>query len=409
MDASERSPSGREAATDDRGGNRSASPEPMIGRLTWPRPATFYEQFCNGEGIPVHRGLMGIDDVRRLELASWKRTGGRGAFIDLDGTGGVLGLYLAEVPAGRSLIAERHLYEEVFYVVEGRGTTETWIDGQETNPHLFEWQRNSVFAVPLNAWHQLTNPGESPALLLVATNAPPVFELFRDLDFVFDTPYHFTARYRPDDPTYFEASDDVGTDDVTGRALKSAAILPDVVNCELPFDGQRGSGHRRFGLELAGNVFKGFIAQYPPGRYSKTHAHESGPVLVCLDGGGYTLSWPKEAGTTPWLSGKGELVRRQDYGPGGIVSAAPGGADWFHGHYGTSARGLRVMAFLGGFPQRVMGAPGDPVVSMNRNVNEGGQTIEYRDEDPEIVRIFKSSLEPGVAFDMAGDFVSSER
>jgi quercetin dioxygenase-like cupin family protein len=380
----------------------------MIGRLTWARPATFYERFCDQEGVPIYRGMMGVDDVRRLELGDWARTGGRGAYIDLDGTGGVLGLYLLEVPAGSSLEAERHLFEEVFYVVEGRGATEVWADGQRGMPrHLFEWQGGSVFSVPLNAWHRLTNATREPALLLVATNAPPILELFRDLDFVFGTPHRFASRYQPDDLAFFEASDDVGTDDVTGRALKRGAVVPDAVTCELPYDGQRGSGHRRFGLELAGNVFKGFIAEYPPGRYSKIHAHESGPVLVCLAGAGYTLAWPKEAGTTPWRDGTENLVRRQDYRAGGIVSAAPGGAAWFHGHYGTSALGLRVMAFLGGYPPRVTGAPGDPVVSMNRDVNEGGQTIEYRDEDPEIARIFRASLEAGATVDMPPDATAS--
>jgi quercetin dioxygenase-like cupin family protein len=374
--------------------------EEMLGRLSWPRPPTFYEQFCEQEGIPVYRGLMGVEDVRELELGTWARTGGRGAYIDLDGTGGVLGLYLVEIPPGGSLEAERHLYEELFLVIEGRGTSEAWIDGHEGQAHLFEWQTNSLFSIPLNAWHRLTNATSAPVLLLVATNAPPVFELFRDADFVFNTPYHFSRRYEPADRAYFAASDEVGTDDVTGRALKTAALVPDAARCVLPHDGQRGSGHRRFALDLAGNVFKSFIAEYPPGRYSKTHAHDSGPVLVCLAGGGYTLSWPKEAGTTPWLNGNGHLVRRQDYRPGGIVSAAPGGAEWFHGHFGTAAEGLRVLAFLGGHPRRVLGVPGSTIVGMNTDVREGGQTIEYRDEDPEVARIFRDSLADGVAFDM---------
>jgi quercetin dioxygenase-like cupin family protein len=305
-----------------------------------------------------------------------------------------------EIPPGEALEPERHLYEEVCFVVEGRGSTEVWAEETEPDRQLFEWQANSVFSVPLNAWHRLTNATTAPILLLVATNAPPVMELYRDIDFIFGTTHRFAARYPPDDRAYFAGLETVGTDPVTGRALRLGALLPDAVGCELPLDGQRGLGHHRFGLELAGNVFKGFIAEYPPGRYSKIHAHDSGPVLVCLSGAGYTLSWPKWAGTTPWRDGKRHLVRRQDYRPGGIVSAAPGGADWYHGHYGTSRSGLRVMAFLGGYPARTVGAPGDTVISMNAGISEGGQTIEYGDEDPEIVRIFRRSLEAGATFDM---------
>lgn len=43
--------------------------------------------------------------------------------------------------------------------------------------------------------------------------------------------------------------------------------------------------------------------------------------------------------------------------PGGIVSAAPGDAGWFHGHFGASKEPLRVLAFLGGYPRRVKCIP----------------------------------------------------
>ncbi len=51
---------------------------------------------------------------------------------------------------------------------------------------------------------------------------------------------------------------------------------------------------------LSGNSFQGFIAQYAPGRYPRCHAHEAGPVLLCLFGGkGYAITWPGEAGRHP--------------------------------------------------------------------------------------------------------------
>jgi hypothetical protein len=167
------------------------------------------------------------------------------------------------------------------------------------------------------------------------------------------------------------------------------------VESELPLDGQRGSGHRRWGLRLAMNATRGFIAEYPAGRYSKTHAHQSGPVLLCLSGSGYTLTWPRELGTTPWRDGKGHLVKRQEYRAGGIVSAAPGGDDWFHGHFGASKAPLRVLAYLGGFegyPTRTEGAPGSILIDVNQDIKQGGKTIQYRDEDPEVRRMFEEAL-----------------
>ncbi len=378
--------------------------EQILGRTAWPRPATAYETYCEAECVPIYRNLIGVEDVRSLALGDWPRLGGRGAFIDLDGTGGYLGLYLLEIPGGKALEPERHLYEEVFLVLDGRGSTEVWLDKPDSSSHRFEWQKDSVFSIPLNAHHRLVNATREPALVLVATNAPPVMALFEDREFVFETPYHFSGRYRPTDGKYFAPVDEPGIDEVTERALHSGALIPNAAESVLPFDGQRGSGHHRYGLKLAGNVFRGHIAEYPSGRYSKTHSHESGPVLVCLAGGGYTLTWPTEAGTTPWRNGKGHLVRRQDYRPGGIVSAAPGGSDHFHGHFGATARPLRVMAFLGGYPPRVSGEPGSLTVGNNQDIRAGGRTIEYRDEDPQVREIFRAELAAnGATFDMPED------
>jgi quercetin dioxygenase-like cupin family protein len=290
------------------------------------------------------------------------------------------------------------MYEEVVYVLEGRGATEIWTPSK-ARKQIFEWQPGSVFSPPLNAYHRILNGSSAPALLLSANSGPPIMELFRSARFVFDCDFEFGDRYSADgryfDPTVLTA------EQVSGRAIYEGALLPDAVHCELPLDGQRGEGHRHFFVRLSGNFFSGFVASYPAGRYSKTHAHESGPILLCLAGRGYTLTWPRAAGTTPWKDGNGSAVIRQDYGPGGVVSAAPGGSDWFHAHFGTARDGLRVLAFLGAYPPRVFGAPGDDVAGMNMDIRKGGGTIEYRDEDPAIRDIFRRELDlSGASFDM---------
>lgn len=130
------------------------------------------------------------------------------------------------------------------------------------------------------------------------------------------------------------------------------------------------------------------------------HAHESGPILTCVRGEGYTLSWPKSAGVRPWESGNGDLVRRTDYRVGGFVAAAPGGADWFHAHFAVSSGPFRVVTMSGGFPKRVAGAPGD-IVSENLDMKQGGDSIAYGDEDPMIRKIYEMDLRRnGVTFQM---------
>lgn len=374
----------------------------MVGRTTWLRPPTPYENYCDAQGIPIYRGIVGVSDVRDVQLEDWPARGGRGAFLDLEGTGNQLGIYLIEIPPGGELVPEHHLYEEVFYVVEGRGTMETWVDGVEGR-QVFEWSRHSVFSPPMNTWHKLVNATGEPALLVAGTNAPPIMELFRNEDFIFNVPYHFKDRYDVSS-TYFDAWEELGTDPLSLRALYGGAVVPDAANMELPLDGQRGSGHRHVHLRMSNNFMHGFIAQYPQGRYSKTHAHPSGPVLVCLAGQGYTLTWPKSAGTTPWADGNGHLVKRTDYKQGGIVSAAPGGSDWFHAHFGVDGHRFRVMAMLGAWPVATTVPPGAPVIGMNRDIKQGGNTIEYRDEDPMIRKMFTEALDKvGASFDMPDD------
>jgi len=361
----------------------------FVGTKRWVRPATPYEVYMEEQDLPIHRGAIGFYDVRDLTLAPWKRMNARGAFIELNGCGGLQGMYVIEVPSGGVITPEKHMYEEIFYVLDGRGTTEIWSGGDQKQ--VFEWQKGSLFSPPLNTWHRIVSASSSPALLLGVTNAPPIFHLYRTQDALFNNPYQFKDRY-DGSAEYFKTHTELGTDPRHGRARNYGNIIPDADHVELPLDGQRGVGHRTFFWNLSGNSFQGFIAQYAPGRYSRCHNHDSGPVLLCLGGKGYTITWPGEAGTTPWKNGKGELVQRQDYRPGGIVSAAPGADGWFHGHYGASKEPLRVLAFLGGFPRRVMGVPGVDWRGLNLDVKEGGSTIEYRDEDPQIRKMFQEQL-----------------
>src|SRR5215468_4817238 len=135
----------------------------------WKRPNTSYDDYMEEQGIPIFRGI-GVRRVQDMPLKRWNRMGGNGAFIQLYGTEGKWGCYVVEVPGAGALNPERHMYEEIMVVVEGRGTTEVWIDGQ-SRPHTFEWGRGSMFAIPLNCWHRIINAASSPALILVGSTA----------------------------------------------------------------------------------------------------------------------------------------------------------------------------------------------------------------------------------------------
>src|SRR5262249_49936480 len=175
-----------------------------------------YDSFMESEGIPIYRGI-GVRRVQDLPLAPWKRQGGRGSYIQLYGTEGLWGMYVVEVPGAGALNIERHLYEKVVLVVEGRGSTEVWQEGQ-TRKHTFEWQKGSLFAIPLNAFHRFINAASSPALLLCGTSAPNVMNLLDNPSFIFNCPHSFIERFSGADD-FFKPRDDVEPDPIRPAAL----------------------------------------------------------------------------------------------------------------------------------------------------------------------------------------------
>lgn len=379
------------------------------GARSWAKPKTPYDEFMQEEGIPLRRGI-GIHDVRELPLEPWKRLGGRGSYIQLDGTDNMTGMYVVEIPSAGALNVERHIYEEIYYVVEGRGTTEVWREGSE-NKHVFEWQAGSLFAVPLNVWHRLVNATSSPAILIAGTTAPPTFNLFKNKAFIFDNPFEFTDRY-DGSQDYYKPNDDLKADPMMSRAMRVTNIIPDILNCELPLDNQRSPGYRRVNPRMGSGAFSMFVGQYLSGRYAMAH-HPQGPgssVLICVRGKGYTFTWPRHLGVHPWESGNGQLVERQDYVAGGMVCSNPGGTEWFHAHYGVGKEPLRLLVFRRTENMSVpVGRPGEMQMSGNLPLEEGGRSITYQMEDPYVREYYKKRLsEEGVEFQMP-DWVYTEK
>jgi quercetin dioxygenase-like cupin family protein len=355
------------------------------------RPSTPYDKFMESEGVPVFRGI-GVRRVQDLPMADWKRMGGRGSYIQLHGTEGKWGCYVVEVPAKGALNAERHLYEEIYYVVEGRGSTEVWLE-KDKKRHIFEWQKGSLFSIPLNAWHRIVNATSSPALLLGGTTAPNVLNLLNSKSAIFDCPYEFRDRFSGADD-FYRYKDDIEPDPVRGLAMRRTNFIPDIVSCDLPLDNRRSVGWRRVEPFMTGNTFYLWIGQHETGRYSKAHAHTSAAVLICLKGKGYTYTWPEECGPTPWQDGHADRVKRVDYEPVGMVSAAPGGARWFHQHFGVSKEAFRLTAWFGPHnPGREPGPPGEPHTDYGAiDIDEGGTAVPYYLEDKFIRAEYEETL-----------------
>ncbi len=385
---------------------REPTGEDAAGYRVYKRSKSPYERFMEEEGVPIFRGI-GVRDTRDLELGPWKRMGGRGCYLYLDGLEAGKGMYVVEVPSGGELNAERHMYDEFMLVIEGRGTTEVWKDGQ-AKPHVFEWQPGSLFMLPVNSWHRLVNASSSPALLLAATNAPPIFNIFQSHRFIFENPYDFVERFDGSED-FFKAKTELEAEGVRGRAAIRSNVFTDIVNCELPLDNQRAPGYRRIQPYFHGFIpdatTGGFVSQYPSGKYSKAHYHQSGAVLVCLRGKGITFNWPVEIGPRPWETGHADEVQICEYVPGGLVAAAPGGGNWFHQHFSIGSEPLRVINYWGG-PTGHWGLWDEKEEDVKAGnifgIDEGGRTIHYYMEDPYIRSFYRDQLrKAGVEMQMA--------
>jgi len=131
---------------------------------------TVYEEWVETEGIPIVSGFF-VEDLRTIPVEPWERKGAFGCYINLEGTGGTNNAYVCEIPAGSRTKPQRHLFEELIFVLSGRGATTVWQEGG--NKQTFEWHEGSLFSPPLNAWHQHFNgQGQEPARYVAVTTAP---------------------------------------------------------------------------------------------------------------------------------------------------------------------------------------------------------------------------------------------
>lgn len=336
-----------------------------------------YKMFQQAEGIPVHRGFF-IEDLKTVELGAWARKGGRGAFVNLEGAGGTNDAYLCEIAPARALEPQRHLFEEMIYVIDGKGSTSVWYE--EKRKLSFEWEEGSLFAIPMNAWHQHFNgQGSRSARYLAVTNAPVIMNLFHNVRFVFENSFVFDDRYSGED-SYFSGPGRLHKVK-TGRAfLLETNFLPNAKTIKLyPFEG-RGAGGECLFLELAHNTMAAHISEFPVGTYKKAHRHGPGAHVIILTGKGYSLLWPE-----------GEEPRRVDWQPGSVV-VPPN--RWFHQHFNTGGEPARYLALRWNSQRYSMGGAitSSDGGGTDVDVKQGGWQIEYRDEDPRIHQIFEEEI-----------------
>ena len=327
---------------------------------------TPYTRWIAAEGLDI-LDAMYIYDLHTVELKPWARRGGRGVYLNHDASRTSNDCYVCEIPPGKQLAPQRQLFEEMIYVLDGRGSTSVWNDaGKKVS---FEWKAGAIFAIPLNAHHQHFNgSGKEPARFVAVTNGPVIINSFGDTDFVFGTSHDFKGRFSGESDYFANKGEQKGL-------LLDTNFVADAVNLPLIPAKERGAGGGHIRFNMAKGSMNSHISQFPIGTYKKAHMHGPGAHVIMLSGEGFSLMWPE-----------GEEPRRFDWKEGTMI--VPPNM-WFHQHFNTGTTPARYLAFKAE-GVAVRNAQGVPKAWISRRV--GGHQIDYADESPVIRESFSAAL-----------------
>ena len=327
---------------------------------------TPYTRWIAAEGLDI-LDAMYIYDLHTVELKPWARRGGRGVYLNHDASRTSNDCYVCEIPPGKQLAPQRQLFEEMIYVLDGRGSTTVWNDaGKKVS---FEWKAGAIFAIPLNAHHQHFNGSGKDAVRFVAvTNGPVIINSFGDTDFVFGTERDFKGRFAGESDYFANKGEQKGL-------LLDTNFVADAINLPLISAKERGAGGAHIRFNMAKGSMNSHISQFPIGTYKKAHMHGPGAHVIMLSGEGFSLMWPE-----------GEEPRRFEWKEGTMI--VPPNM-WFHQHFNTGAAPARYLAFKAE-GVAVRNAQGVPKAWISRRV--GGHQIDYADESPVIRESFSAAL-----------------
>lgn len=328
---------------------------------------TPYTRWVHDEGLDIISAHY-VPDLRIVDLKPWARRGGKGVYINHEASRTSNDCYVCEIPPGKSLEPQRQLFEEMIYVLSGRGSTT--VHNEAGNRITFEWQAGALFAIPLNCWHQHFNTsGKDAARFVAVTNGPPVINMYEDLDFVFGTGHDFKGRFNGE-PDYF-----ANGGEQKGLLLETNFVA-DAVNLPLISAKERGAGGGHIRFNMARGSMNSHISQFPVGTYKKAHCHGPGAHVIILSGEGYSMMWPD-----------GEEPKRYDWQTGSMV--VPPNM-WFHQHFNTGTTPARYLAFKHEVVS-IRNAQGVPKAWISRRI--GGDQIDYADESPTVRTAFCTALE----------------
>ncbi len=333
-----------------------------------------YREFIERDGIPIVEAF-GID-LLSVEVKPWARLGVEGAYTLTSGRGDFLDMAVLAIPPGGATTPQKHLFEAVVYVLDGRGSTTVETPGGAR--HSFEWGPRSLFALPLNTRYRHFNAsGQKPARLAVVTNLPLVLNAFHNEAFVFDNPFEFPERLGEE---RFFRGDGEFIPMRPGRHMWETNFVPDLGAFALQEWKARGAGGSNIMFVLADGTMHAHISEMPVGTYKKAHRHGPDFHVFAVTGHGYSIYWYEgDAG-----------FQRFDWKHGCVFAPAD---RLFHQHFNTSPEPARYLAVaFGGLRYPFAEDKKKTFLGMDVSVKEGGRQIEYEDQDPRIHEMYVEEL-----------------
>ena len=328
--------------------------------------ATPYTRWVASEGLDII-DAMHVANLHTVDLKPWARRGGKGVYLNPDASRTFNDCYVCEIAPGGELAPQRQLFEEMIYILDGRGSTSVWNEaGRKVS---FEWQAGAIFAIPLNTSHQHFNgSGKDAARFVSVTNGPVIINAFGDTAFVFGTPFDFKDRFSGESDYFANKGEQKGL-------LLDTNFVADAINLPLMAAKERGAGGGHIRFSMARGSMNSHISQFPVGTYKKAHAHGPGAHVIILSGEGYSLMAPE-----------GEPSRQFDWQEGSMI--VPPNM-WMHQHFNTGSTPARYLAFKAEGVS-IRNAQGVPKAWISRRV--GGHQVDYADEPAQVREGFAAAL-----------------
>src|SRR5215831_10751234 len=293
----------------------------------------FYREWIKKSKVPMAEGYSMLD-AKTQAVEPWPEIDGRGMYLNFSGNVH-MDAVIVEIPPGKALAQSRHFYEQITYVLAGRGRT-TFGDGAHQN--RVEWAEGSLFAVPVNVLHRHFNADSArPARLLHITSFPFMLQVFGSMGLINDLNYNFNDRY-DGDPAYFSKTQRVR------KRWDKTNFVKDIRTSEVVEWNERGEGNASIFWDMAGNsILEPHMSEFEVGTYKLGHRHPYEAIILTLNGRGFSLA------------GKDGLKDSEsvklDWKAGSIVSPP---YFWYHQHFNTGDTKARYLAITeGDFPKRL--------------------------------------------------------